>query len=96
VISSASLILGIMPIFGREGARSGEAFTRSSVGAHVQCRGEGVQVSVHESLLLIVGVATLILGTLHSCSARAAPSRLLGIDHLVLVCVSWRARRATT
>ena len=34
------------------------------VGAHVQCRREGVQVSVHESLLLI-WVSTLILGTLH-------------------------------
>jgi hypothetical protein len=40
------------------------------VGAHVQCRGEGVQISVHESLLPFVWVATLILGTLHLSSGQ--------------------------
>jgi hypothetical protein len=51
------------------------------VGAHVQCRREGVQVSVHESLLLI-WVSTLILGTLHHHRHTPRRSNTLGIGHL--------------
>ena len=63
--------LGRDPDLRAPGCPFGRGF-QQIVGAHVQCRGEGVQVSVHESLLLI-WVSTLILGTLHHVPALAAP-----------------------
>ncbi len=61
VISSASLIFGGIPT--RRAPRRPFGYgLQQIVGSHVQCRREGVQVSVHESLLLIVWVSNADLG----------------------------------
>jgi len=62
VTTSASVMRGVMPTAGRHGTRSGLAF--NVIDLHVQCRDEGVQISVHAGLLLDVWGSTPILDTL--------------------------------